>query len=214
MLAGIRAPAGNHDGMCRLGLSMQKADLAWTWKWVSVARGVPKDAPPTMTSSSAKFVAAVSAAKDADSGWKALEDLARQVVGHRLFTVMTTDVSAGLVRRAYSNMPEDYPASGTKPLHGNTGDWYETVFNRRQTFVANSIEDIAKVFPDHELIASLGCGSVVNIPIVLEDKLVAAINLLDEAGHYTPDRVAAAELELAIPARLCCALALRFEPLQ
>jgi hypothetical protein len=164
-----------------------------------------------MTSSETKFVAAISDALDSNAVWKALEDLAAAIAGHRLFTVMTVDTPASLVRRAYSNMPVEYPTSGTKPLHGNAGDWFETVFVRRQAFVANTIADIAKVFPDHELIASLGCGSVVNLPIVLEGDLVAAINMLDEAGHYTPERVAAAEAGLAIPARLCCAQVLRFE---
>lgn len=164
----------------------------------------------SMNSAEARFVAAISQARTADAGWRALEELAADVVGHRLFTVMTTDMAAGLVRRAYSNMPVEYPTSGTKPLRGNTGDWYETVFVQRRTFVANSIEDIARVFPDHALIGSLGCGSVVNLPLILEGDLVAAVNLLDAAGHYTPERVAAAETKLAVPGRLCAALALRF----
>ena len=77
-------------------------------------------------------------------------------------------------------------------------------------FVANTIEDIAEVFPDHATIASLGCGSVLNLPVVLGGELVATVNLLDEAGHYAPDRVAAAEERLAVPRRLCSALAHRF----
>lgn len=167
-----------------------------------------------MSSSEIRFVAAVSEAKTPEAVWKALEDLANEVVGHTLFTVTMTDMAAGLVRRAYSNRPAEYPTSDTKPLKGNTGDWFETVFNQHRTFVANSIADIAKVFPDHELIASLGCGSVVNLPILLEGSLVATINLLDAPDHYTPERVAAAEAGLAIPARLCCALALRFDAAQ
>ena len=166
-----------------------------------------------MSTSEARFVAAVSEATASDTCWKALEDLATDVAGHKLFTVMTTDMAAGLVRRAYSNRPVEYPTSGTKPLRGNTGDWFETVFNQKRSFVANSIEDIAKVFPDHELIASLGCGSVINLPLVLEGDLVASINLLDVAGHYTAERVAAAEARLAIPGRLCAALARRFDSL-
>jgi hypothetical protein len=157
------------------------------------------------------FVAAISEARDADAGWTALADLAGAVAGHRLFTVMTVDMAAGVVRRAYSNMPDAYPTSGTKPLHGNTGDWFETVFNQRRSFVANTLADIAKVFPDHELIGSLGCGSVVNYPVVLGGELVAAINLLDVAGHYTPGRVHAVEEHLAVPARLCAALARLFD---
>jgi hypothetical protein len=164
-----------------------------------------------MSSSEMSFVAAVSEARTSASGWKALEDLAQSVVGHKLFTVMTVDMAAGLARRAYSNQPAAYPVSGTKPILHNR--WFEIVHAQQRSFVANSIEDIATVFPDYELIASLGCGSVLNLPVVLEGDLVATINLLHAAGHYTPDRVAAAEAALAIPARLCCALALRFDSL-
>lgn len=164
-----------------------------------------------MTTNESDFVAAVSVADDSKAAWKALENLAEAVAGHLLFTVTVADVDANVVRRAYSNRPSEYATSGTKPLRGNTGDWFETVFNQRRTFVANTIGDIAKVFPDHELIGSMGIGSVVNFPIVLGGELVATINLLDVAGHYTPQRVAAIETRLAIPARLCAALALRFD---
>lgn len=166
-----------------------------------------------MQHAEAGFLAAISTAVTAGAAWRALDHFAAAIAGHRLFTATVVDTVAGLVRRSYSNMPADYPTSGTKPLHGNTGDWFETVMVQRRTFVANTIEDIAKVFPDHALIASLGCGSVVNLPVVLEDRLVATINLLDATGHYTPERVAAIEAHLPIPARLCTALSLRFDPL-
>jgi hypothetical protein len=162
-----------------------------------------------MLSSETKFVDAVSQARESGSSWRALEDLARAAVGHRLFTVMFVDMTAGLARRAYSNHPDEYPVSGAKPIHRDR--WFDIVHRERRSFVANTIEDIATVFPDHELIASLGCGSVINLPIVLEGDLVATINLLDVAGCYTPERVGFAEDRLAIPARLCCALALRFD---
>ncbi len=118
-------------------------------------------------------------------------------------------MTAGLARRAYSSEPSEYPVSGTKPIYRNR--WFDIVHRERRTFVANTIEEIAEVFPDHALIASLGCGSVINLPIVLEGELVATINLLDVAEHYTPERVGLAEDRLAIPACLCCALALRFD---
>jgi hypothetical protein len=164
-----------------------------------------------MSSSEARFVAAISEAKTSQSGWKALEELAQGVVGHKLFTVMTVDMAAGLARRAYSNHPADYPVSGTKPIPHN--HWFDVIHRDRRTFVANSIEEIAQVFPDHELIASLGCESVLNLPVLLEGELVATINLLAVAGYYTTERVAKTEAVLAVPARLCCALALRFDTL-
>ena len=60
-------------------------------------------------------------------------------------------------------------------------------------------------------VVALGCGSVVNLPVVLGDELAAIINLLNAEHFYTPERVAALESQLALPAKLCCALAARFD---
>jgi len=155
------------------------------------------------------FNSAVAAAQRASEVWDALCDLSQSVVGHRLFTVMTVDMQAGLARRAYSDHAVQYPVSGTKLIHRD--QWFDIVHGEKRSFVANTIEDIAKVFPDHDLIASLGCGSVINLPVVLKGELVATINMLDAADHYTADRVAMAEAKLAVPAKLCCALALLFD---
>ena len=131
--------------------------------------------------------------------WTALETLARAVVGARLFTTMVVDMKNGVARRAYSSDPVSYPSSGTKPIRYNS--WFDIVHKERRIFVANTIEAIAEVFPDFELINSLGCQSVVNIPIELGGELIGTVNCLDVTGHYTPERVAAAEL-LKMPARL------------
>ncbi len=66
--------------------------------------------------------------------------------------------------------------------------------------MANTIAEIAKVFPDHELIWSLGCGSVVNLPIVIGGKVVGTMNALDAEHHYDQERVAVAE-RLRLPAK-------------
>lgn len=161
-----------------------------------------------MSAALASFTTAVAKVRSADAVWHLLEELTRSSPGHRLFTVMTVDMQAGLARRAYSSHPVEYPVSGTKPIERNS--WFDIVHGQHKSFVANSIEEISTVFPDHALIASLGCGSVLNLPVVLGDELVATINMLDRAGHYDAARVAEAEALLALPASLCCALALRF----
>jgi hypothetical protein len=73
------------------------------------------------------------------------------------------------------------------------GLWSRTVVEERKMFVANTIEAIAEVFPDHELIRSLGCESVVNLPVAFADAVIGTVNLLDVSGHYTPDRIARIE---------------------
>src|SRR5262249_19357587 len=103
------------------------------------------------------------------------------------FTLMTFDAPSGLSRRVHSSHPREYPVSGSKPL--SMGLWSRIVIDERRAFVANTIEAIAEVFPDHELIHSLGCGSVVNLPVVFSGEVIGAANALDAPGHYTPERV-------------------------
>jgi len=158
---------------------------------------------------SVDFGLSVSTARDADALWLALQKLSQGQPGHKLFTVMTLDMDAGLARRVYSDHPHNYPVSGTKPIHRDA--WFDVVHGEKRSFVANTIEDISKVFPDHELIRALGCGSVLNLPVVIRGELVATINMLHVPHHYTPERVVAAEAHLAVPAKMCWALAALFD---
>ncbi len=156
-----------------------------------------------------RFVEAIGKAGNSSQSWRALQELAQTAIGSRLFTVMTVDMNAGLARRAHSSHPTEYPVSGTKPIHRDS--WFDIVHGQKRSFVANTIEDIAAVFPDHELIASLGCGSVLNLPVIMNSDLVATVNMLDAAHHFTPQRVATAESLLAMPARLSWAAAALFD---
>jgi hypothetical protein len=133
------------------------------------------------------FLAALAASGQPEPVFLALQTMIRDEVGARLFTLMTFDARTGLSRRVHSSHPREYPVAGSKPL--SVGLWSRTVIDERRTFVANTIEAIAEVFPDYELIRSLGCGSVVNLPAVFSAGVIGTANLLDARGHYTPDRV-------------------------
>ena len=139
-----------------------------------------------------------------EDAYAALADLAEEVIGVKLFTLLMSDTAANVSRRFYSNMPDAYPVSGTKPRP--TNDWAAHVLDRAETFVMNDIETIAKTFFDHELINSLGCQSCINIPVVVGGDVLGTINCLHEAGHYTPERVAASEA-LKLPGAACFLLA-------
>jgi GAF domain-containing protein len=133
----------------------------------------------------------------------ALRALSEATVGVKLFTVMTFDPRTRMAQRIYSNMPDVYPVSGTKPA--NPTDWSRLVLEEKKTFVANDIGGIAKVFDDHELIRSLGCESVMNVPIIVAGEVIGTINCLHEAGFYTPEKIQAAEA-LKLPGALCLLL--------
>ena len=152
----------------------------------------------------AQFDAAIAEVKSADAAFAALQALAEATVGVKLFTAMKVDMANDVSRRAYTSDPANYPTSGTKPI--NYGPWFDIVHKQRAYFVANTIEDIAKVFFDHELINSLGCQSVVNMPVIIGGTLVGTVNLLHEAGYYTPERVETIRHVLSIPAKLTMVL--------
>lgn len=112
-----------------------------------------------------------------DSTYRALH----AATGGRLFTVTILDRTRGLARRVCSSHPDIYPVSGTKPIQHN--GWTQRVIESAEVFVANTVEEFADYFPDYELIQSLGCESVLNIPIV-EDRVVGTINILDKANYF------------------------------
>lgn len=145
----------------------------------------------------ADFRRAVEAANDPVVAWNALEKLADALIGVKLFTVTTVDTAKGVARRLYTSDAASYPVSGTKPVV--VDPWFEQVVVGKQNFVRNTLAEIAGHFPDHELIGRLGCGSVLNMPVVLGGEVVGTVNCLDAEHHFTSERIAAAE-HLQLPA--------------
>lgn len=109
--------------------------------------------------------------------------------GTRLFTISIQDEGKAVAWRAYTSHPKEYPVSGTKPVHKD--GWYDEVMVRHRTFVANTPAEFALYFFDHALITSLGLGSCINVPVVWNGHVIGTVNLLAEAGHFTPARVTA-----------------------
>jgi len=128
-----------------------------------------------------------------DGGASALalcRDVTVRLVGARLFTVMVYDPATQLQRRIFTDNAAAYPVSGEKPL--SVGPWSEAIIDKQVPFVGNSLAELAVVFPDHALIGSLGLGSVLNVPIVIEGAVRSVFNMLHEPDYFTPERVATA----------------------
>jgi len=135
--------------------------------------------------SDAGLLASCRAASDL---YPALDQALGQLIGHKLFTLMAIDWPRGEAARIYTNMPDDYPVGGRKPL-GALTDWGKTVLEGRQPWIARTADDIRGAFFDHELIAQLGCASCLNVPVIDADALdgpsvIGTVNMLHEAGHY------------------------------
>jgi hypothetical protein len=116
-----------------------------------------------------------------------LAEIVGEAIGSKLTTATVFDVPAGRLRRIYSQNENAYAVGGYKPIPANK--WTEQLIGRQQLYTALSIEAIAEDFFDWELIRSLGCESIANLPIVVGGQTIGAVNLLEAAGYYTPERL-------------------------
>lgn len=131
----------------------------------------------------AECAAAIGRPGQPKTGFDALEAALGRLIGHKLFTLMLLDTAKGEAQRVYSNMPEAYPVRGRKPLGAMT-DWGRHVIEGRRPFLGRTAADIRWAFFDHELIASLGCASVINLLVTFDGALLGTVNMLHEEDHY------------------------------
>ena len=104
-----------------------------------------------------------------------------------MFTLTVIDQSIKYVERVYSNNTKIYPLLGTKPIPKNL--WTQKVIVSKKIFFANNYDLIKKLFFDHRIIYSLGCGSIINIPIINNKKILGTLNMLHKEKFYTKKNI-------------------------
>lgn len=106
-----------------------------------------------------------------------------------LFTALQWNSERSSLRRLYTSHPAEYPVGGEKTVEISPG-WLGTVIEDKRPFLAPDLEALREVFADSELIQQLGCGAVINVP-VLDDQhnVVGVLALLDAEGKYTQKSV-------------------------
>jgi len=111
-----------------------------------------------------------------------LEGAMNAALGHRLFTVLLYHEDAGQTERFHTSNPDAYPVGGRKSPKPSA--WTKRLFVEGKPYIGQDAGDIRTVFADHELILSLGCESVLNLPVVFAGRTLGTVNLLHEAGWY------------------------------
>lgn len=133
-------------------------------------------------------VAAAAEPGQPDRLYAALDHALGRAVGHKLFTMMVLHADSGEAERVYSNMPEAYPVAGRKATQDSP--WYQQVIRERRPFLGPTMADVRWAFFDHELIASLGCGSAINLLVQYDGEVLGTVNMLHEEHYYQPDDLA------------------------
>ena len=135
-----------------------------------------------------------------DATFRAVDTALAAAPGHILFTILIHHPGLRESERFYSNIPDAYPVGGRKPVTDSA--WMATVVHGGRPYIGRSRDDIRDVFYDYELIWSLGCESVLNVPVRWRGQTLGTLNLLHRAGHYTEADIPRVRLAayLALPA--------------
>ncbi|MBT2232558.1 GAF domain-containing protein [Nonomuraea sp. NEAU-A123] len=130
-----------------------------------------------------------------------LENKVRESVGVRLFTVLAWIPERQALRRVHSSDPERYPVGGEKTVEVARG-WLARCIEAGEPYFGPDRAAVREIFADHELIESLGCGAIINVPVKDGGQVLGVLNILDAEGSYDEESVAVAAslAPLAVPA--------------
>jgi hypothetical protein len=116
----------------------------------------------------------------------AVEQAVEDRVGFILFTVLAFSPDRTRMTRIHSSRPAEYPVGGTKDLTIDVSRaWLERCVLRQEVFYGPSKADLREVFADSDQIEQLGCGSVLNVPVIAGGASIAALNILGAENGYT-----------------------------
>ncbi|QCP00581.1 GAF domain-containing protein [Arthrobacter sp. 24S4-2] len=125
----------------------------------------------------------------ADTVFQQTFDAMRRDPGVILFTALQWIPERSSLRRLFTSHPADYPVGGEKTVEISPG-WLGTVIDEKKPFLAADLNALREVFADSELIQRLGCGAVINVPVLDEDRnVVGVLAMLDAEGRYTEQSV-------------------------
>ncbi|MCU1512032.1 MAG: hypothetical protein JWM13_2804 [Arthrobacter sp.] len=118
---------------------------------------------------------------------------AQDTVGVTLFTASVIAEGGTSMARIYTTHPDVYPVGGKKTLAGDTNPmWLEQVLKGQQPFLGADKEAVRAFFFDSATIESLGCGAIVNVPVVSNGQTIGSMNFLAPEGSYDQQSVDAA----------------------
>ncbi len=144
----------------------------------------PTSVPAAFEADLGQAMGAVKAAGQPTQTYQALDHVLGLWIGHKLFTVLRYDVAHGIAERVYSSRPDLYPATGSKTF--DAAPTMRRVRDSGEIQVAWTEEEMRQAFPDHDRMRAMGCGAIMNVPVLVEGRAVAQFNLSHESGHFLP----------------------------
>ena len=127
-----------------------------------------------------------------------LAERIRGNVGYRLMTVLVPSDDAPFLMRVFSTNLTQYPLGQADPVEDSI--WFRRLFSEGEAIIANDATAIDRWLPGFDAYLAQGYGSLANVPIVVSGTTIGLLNLMDETGHFTDERLAVLREELPLAA--------------
>lgn len=145
-----------------------------------------------------------------ERSWGAMHQALQGSAEVVLCTVLIFTHEGSRMLRAYSSHPREYPVGGSKDVATEVSPaWIATTRDSSGIFVVQTNKEIAEVFGDSDLIESLGCGSIVNVPLNRPDgSNWATVNILGPERAFSPKDIDTAVrlIEVLAPSEAGCVI--------
>lgn len=129
---------------------------------------------------------------EAESVCHAVDRALGELVGHKIFAVYCVSPEPHGIVAMYSSRPAVHPIGSSHPI--GTPAWNDLVISRGQPYIGCDTDDLRWAYHDAEYLNGLGCGSALNVPVVVSGETVGMVSLMHEAGWYRDEHV-----QLAMP---------------
>ena len=133
--------------------------------------------------------------------FRALDAAMDAVIGHTYITILLYHADLQEIERLYSSNLDAYPIAGRKDVPDSA--WTEKLLIKQECYIGYDANDIKKYFFDHELIHSLGCDAILNVPVVYDSVTLGTVNLVHEEGMKRATQRSRSRLPASQRRRLC-----------
>lgn len=120
--------------------------------------------------------------------YQVIDQAMKALVGYKLLTIL--QLRDERLHRMHTSDLARYPAGGFKNIANDI--WLKTMLSDGVPVISATPEIVKQRFFDHETIFAMGCGSVMNIPVLGPTGTLGSLNLLHEANWFNSEHILAA----------------------
>ena len=123
--------------------------------------------------------------------WSEVHTEIERTIGVILFTVLHFTEGGTRMECVYSSHPVEYPVGGSKDVATEvSAEWIAVSRDAGTPYFGATSDDLERIFADAELIRSLGCGCILNVPLKSTvGRTWGTVNLCAAEGAYTPEKI-------------------------